>query len=105
MNEEIQNNTIYKGDNTAAFGGSFITINLINPLGYTVSKVIFVCGCIQKTFENPVFPLVVNFTSEETKRLNANNVCQLVAYDEQGRQKTCTGTLVFPAKNGVICNG
>ena len=102
---EKEDNSIYKGDNTAAFGGTFITINLINPLGYIVSKAVFVCGCIQKTFENPVFPLVINFTSEETKKLNVNNVCQLVVYDEQRRQKTCTGTLVFSAKNGVICNG
>lgn len=93
---------IFKGDNTAAFGGSFITINLTNPLNYTVSKAIFVCGCIKKAFVDPVFPLVINFDSAETKKLLSTNVCYLVAYDDQGRQKTCKGTLTFPAKNGVI---
>ena len=97
-------NDIYKGDDWSAFGGTGITINLINPMEYTVSKVIFVCGCIQKVYENPIFPLQVRLTSEESKRLNINNICNLVAYDEQGRQKTCQGTLSFTAKNGVINN-
>lgn len=95
-------NPVFMGDNTGAFGNSFITINLDNPLGYEVSKAIFVCGCIQKSFVNPVFPLVVNFTSQETSRLKVTNTCYLVAYDAQGRQKTCKGTLTFKAQNGVI---
>lgn len=96
---------IFKGDNTAAFDGSFITINLQNPLGFPISKAIFVCGCIKKPYNNPDFPLVVNFTSEETETLNSSNVCYLVVYDSEGRQKTCQGTLTFPAIQGVICNG
>ena len=43
-------NPVFMGDNTGAFGNSFITINLDNPLEYEVSKAIFVCGCIQKVF-------------------------------------------------------
>lgn len=93
---------IYKGDNTGAFGNSFITINLDNPDDYIISKVIFVCGCIQKTFENPTFPLVINLTSDETKILKPSNICYLVAYDSEGRQKTCQGTLTFKATNGVL---
>ena len=93
---------IFKGDNTAAFGGSFVRINLNNPNQLTVSKVIFVCGCIKKSIENPTFPLTINLDSAETKKLLSTNVCYLVAYDDQGRQKTCKGTLTFPAKNGVI---
>lgn len=96
---------IFKGDDTSAFGGTFITINLINPLGYQISKAIFVCGCIKKTYENPVFPLTINFSSEETKQLRPNNVCQLVVFDQYGKQKTCTGKIIFSAQNGVICNG
>lgn len=98
-------NAIFKGDNTGAFGNSFITINLNNPLGYPISKAIFVCGCFQKIFENPVFPLVINFTSEETKKLNISNVCYLVVFDSLGRQKTCKGTLIFKAQNGVLSDG
>ena len=96
---------IYKGDNTGAFGNSFITINLSNPLDYPISKAIFVCGCFQKTFENPIFPLKINFTSEETKKLNISNVCYLVVFDSLNRQKTCKGTLIFKAQNGVLSNG
>lgn len=93
---------IYKGDNTGAFGNNFITINLDNPLGFTISKAIFVCGCIQKIFENPTFPLVINLTSEETKTLKPSNICYLVVFDSDGRQKTCKGTLTFSAQNGVL---
>lgn len=96
---------IYKGDNSGAFGNSFITVNLINPLNYPISKVIFVCGCLKKEYKNPVFPWIINFTSDETTKFNATNICYLVAYDSEGRQKTCQGTLIFKAQNGVICNG
>lgn len=96
------NNPIFKGDDTGAFGNNFITINLDNPNNYEVSRVVFVCGCIQKSFENPLFPLTINLTSEETNSLKASNVCYLVAYDSEGRQKTCKGNLTFNAQNGVI---
>ncbi len=96
---------IYKSDDTGAFGNSFITINLDNPNEYIVQRVVFVCGCITKTFENPTFPIVINLTSEETKKLKPSNVCYLVAYDSEGRQKTCKGTLTFPATQGVLPNG
>lgn len=101
----MSSNTIFKGDNTASFGNNFITINLNNPLGYTISKAIFVCGCIKKPFENPEFPLIINFDSQESQYLRPNNVGYLVVYDAQGRQKTCNGTITFRAQNGVICNG
>ena len=96
---------IFKGDNTGAFGNNFITIRLNNPNEYVVSKAIFVCGCIEKIFNNPVFPLVVNLNEAETAKLRPSNVCYLVAYDSEGRQRTCKGTLTFNAQNGVINNG
>lgn len=97
--------TIFKGDDTGAFGNNFITINLNNPLSYPISKAIFVCKCIKKEFKNPVFPLVINFSSKETSALQSSNICYLVVYDSEGRQKTCKGTLTFGAQNGVISNG
>lgn len=98
----MSNDNIFKTDNTGAFGNNFITINLVNPEGYVISKAVFVCGCIQKTFNNPDFPLHINFTSEETAGLRNTNTCYLVVYDSEGRQKTCQGTLTFEANNGVI---
>ena len=55
----------YKGDNTGAFGNNFIIIELDNPLEYIIKKAEFVCGCIRKTFINPVFPLIVNFDEND----------------------------------------
>lgn len=101
----MSSNAIFKGDDSGAFGNNFITINLDNPLGYTISKAVFVCGCIQKPFKNPVFPLRINLTSQETAKLRSSNVCYLVVYDSEGRQKTCQGSLTFNAQNGVINNG
>lgn len=98
-------NPIFKSDDTAAFGNNFITINLDNPLNYSISKAVFVCNCITKSFENPAFPLVINFNSQETSTLKSTNTCFLVVYDSEGRQKTCTGTLTFKAQNGVLPEG
>lgn len=93
--------TRFKGDDTNAFGNTFITINLNNPYNYEVSKAIFVCGCFQKVFEKPQFPLRIGFTSEETKKMQFKNVCYLVVFDSEGRQKTCERSLTFALKEAV----
>lgn len=92
----------YKGDNTAAFNNNFINIELDNPSEYVISKAEFVCGCIRKTFENPVFPLIVNFDENDTKKLNFKNTGYLIVWDEQNRPKQCDGCINFEFKNGVI---
>lgn len=95
--------SIHKGDNTAAFGKNFISIEIENPENVEVSKLIFKTGCITKIFENPTeFPLIVNFTSEETARLNYVNVGYLEAFDSEGRPEQCEGSLTFIVKNGVF---
>jgi hypothetical protein len=100
------NTPVFKDDDTGAFGNDFITINLNNPLNYVVSKVEFIVnggGCIPpKFYENPVFPLKINFTREETSKFLGVNVCRLRAYDENGLRKTCNNSLTFYAQNGVI---
>ena len=97
---------IYKGDDTGAFGNNFITINLNNPLNYPVSKVEFIInggGCLPvKEYNNPTFPLRINFSREETEKFLGVNVCRLRAYDENGLRKTCNNSLTFYAQNGVI---
>lgn len=94
----------YKGDDTAAFGNNFITITLDNPLGYPISKAEFVvnAGCIRKTFLNPVFPLIVNFNTEDTQKLGFKNTGHLIVWDNEGRPKQCDGFITFEFKNGVI---
>ena len=94
--------TIYQGDSTTAFGNNLITIRIVNPYELEVSKAVFRCGHIIKEFENPVFPLMVNFDSDETRKLCMNNECYLAVWDSMGRKKTCKGTLTIKAKNEVV---
>lgn len=101
--------TIYQGDSTGAFGRTFITIRLNNPHEFEVTRAEFRCGCIVKEFENPEFPLHINFDEEETKKFNFNNICYLAVWDnytEDGelkpRKRTCEGKLAFKAKGQVV---
>jgi hypothetical protein len=107
------NNPIFKGDDTGAFGNKFITITVKNPFLYPISKLEFVVngGCCiapkvftdENNFQTTEIELVVNFSGEETSKLNATNTGNLVAYDMQNQQSTCVQTLTFTAKNGVLC--
>lgn len=93
----------FKGNDTRAFGKHYLKINLIKTEDEgEVSRVDFVVGCITKTFKNPKFPLIVDFSSEETQHLNFNNIGYLVAYDTQGRPEQCQGFIKFTFYNGVI---
>lgn len=105
--------SIFKGDNTAAFGNNFITITVKNPLQYEISKIEFITNsstCIppkvftdENHFTTENIELTVNYDSSETLKLkNGSNVGNLVVYDMAGRRATCQQSLVFYAKNGVI---
>ena len=99
---------IYKGDDTGAFGNNFITITLTNEMEYTITKAQFVVNdgvpyC--EPVENPTFPMVVNFTSEQTEQMKATNVGRLWVWDEENQKKTCKGQITWDCKNGVIFNG
>lgn len=89
--------TIYQGDNTAAFGGSFLTINVSTESEVipTITKAELKIGYICKTFENPTFPLTVDLTEEETLKLQAVNTAYLAVWDNEGRKKTCQGKITF----------
>ena len=86
---------IYKGDDTGAFGQNFLTINLTGAEGLNISKAEFRCGDISKTFDSPQFPITVNFTAEETAKLQSSNSCSLAVSDESGLKKTCSGVFTF----------
>lgn len=94
--------TIYKGDDTNAFGQNFIKVTLKNDAGYTISKVIFQCGPIQKVYVRPQFPIYIDFTHVESKRLKQESECYLQVFDEKGLRQTCKGTLTFTAKAQVV---
>lgn len=102
--------TIYKGDDTGAFGNTFITLKVKNPELLAISKLVLSIngGCITKTFTDAhnfqaeEIVLRINFSSAETAKLNVSNTVNLIAYDEQGKQSTCRQSVSFSAKNGVI---
>ena len=94
--------TIHKGDDTNAFDTKFISVVLENSDLLDISKAEFRCGTVLKTFEDPIFPLDIDLTSEETSKLDYQNVCYLAIYDRQGRKKTCEGYLTFTAKGRAV---
>lgn len=94
--------TLYRKDDTNAFEQKFLKIELETPIDITISKVDFRCGQILKTFENPLFPLKIDLTSEETAILSYTNTCYLAIYDELGRKRTCKGSLTFETKGAVV---
>lgn len=92
-----------KGDNSQAFYKHFLEIELeADENEPTPQRVDFVCGCIVKPFFSPQFPIYVDFSEDESKKLNNINIGYLVAYDDKGRQETCIGSIKFTIKNGVI---
>lgn len=89
------NTSLFRGDDTLAFGGNFIKIDIENNTSFNITKAEWKCGTIKKTFTNPQFPLMINLTSEESDKLNTQNTCYLAVYDDLGRKKTCEGCLTF----------
>lgn len=94
--------TLYRGDDTDAFGSSFITINIQTEISVTITKAVFQCGKIKKVFNNPVFPLSIELSADETKSLPANNLCYLAVYDENGKKRTCEGSLQFSTQSQLV---
>ncbi len=96
----------YRGDDTNAFGQNMLRINRPADLPeyFTISKIIFQCGPLQKTFYQPQFPIYVNFNHNETQRLRQTNECYLQVFDDKGLRQTCGGTLTLTTIPGVIKN-
>lgn len=95
--------SINRGDNTKAFGGDFLRIYLNNPNKLVITKAIFqVNGCLEKEFIDPIFPLRVNFTGEDTYKLQQMNVCKLALWDSHGRRRTADGKFTFFVKENMI---
>ena len=104
--------SVFKTDDTGAFGNNFITVTVKNPDLYPISKIIAVTNggsCIdnksftdENNFTTEIITLIINYTSKETAKLNATNTLNIVTYDMNGLQLTCPQTLTFYAQNGVI---
>lgn len=99
------NDSIFKNDDTGAFGNTFLRINRPNGIAddVVITKVEFRCGMLPvMVFENPEFPIDINLTASQTKQLAATNCCYLKCYDENNLGQTCEGTISFKAKAQVI---
>lgn len=98
------NNTyIYKGDDTGAFGATFLTVNASIPTGYNVSKAEIKIGILDPiVIENPEFPLSINLTSEQTALLMDKNSIYMAVYDDNNLKKTCKGVITFKAREQII---
>lgn len=59
---------VYRGDDTDSFGNTFIKIDLepAQKAIYSVNKLEVSVANIVKTYINPIFPLSVSLTSEDT---------------------------------------
>ena len=97
------NTGLYRGDDFASFGSTFLTINVAIPEDFTISKADIKIGNLPViTVTDPTFPLSVNLTSEQTILLKDTNKIYMACYDQYGRKKTCEGCLVFNTKPKVV---
>ena len=94
---------IYKGDDTDAFNQEFLTVNVIVPEDWTITKAeLKIAQLPPIVYNNPTFPWKVKLSSIQTKKLKENNECNLAIYDARGRKQTLDGTAVFKAKEEVV---
>ena len=94
--------SIYRGDDTGAFGQTFLTIEALIPEEWEVTKAIWKAGEVVKVFPNPNFPLSLNLSHEESLKLQNINTCYLAVYDKDGLKQTCEGSLTFTTKAEVV---
>ena len=88
--------SINKGDNTGAFGNDFLRIYLNNPNNLYIQRALIqINGDVEKEYYDPIFPLRVNFTGEETNLLQQVNTIKLALWDEYGRRRTADGKFTF----------
>lgn len=88
--------TLFQGDNTQAFGGNFLTINITSETPIpTITKAEVRIGCIYRVIKNPVFPLTINLSEEETEKLSTKNTAYMAIWDILNRKKTCMGSITI----------
>lgn len=93
----------YKGDDYDAFDEEWALIDPDLPEDWVVYKAVFKVGDLPAmTFLNPVFPIPVSLTSEQSINLKDVNTCYMAIYDYKGRKKTLNGSWTFVAENEVV---
>lgn len=93
----------YKGDDFDAFDQKWAQIELDFPEDWIISKADFKVGNLPvMRFTDPVFPLDVNLTSEQTVNLKDVNTCYMAIYDDKGKKQTLEGSWTFQAEDEVV---
>lgn len=93
---------IRRGDDTNAFNLDWLTVNLNNPQGFTITKAEIRIGTLLKVFINPIFPIKIALNRNETEKLHEQNMCYMAIYDSLGRKKTVEGSLKFYTDPKVV---
>lgn len=93
---------LVRTDDTNAFGqDELLRINITIPEGQTCSKAILYCGTLKLEFINPVSPINVNLSSEQTAVLKDNVCCDIELYDGLDRKLTIPCIAEFKTRAGV----
>lgn len=91
-----------RGDDTNAFGqDEFLRINFTIPEGQTCNKAVLICGELKLEFVEPVSPIRIDLTSEQTAILKDNNCCDLILYDGLNRKQTIPCIAEFKTEEGA----
>ena len=93
----------YKGDDYDAFDQEWVQIVLDFPEDWIISKAEFKVGNLPvMRFKDPIFPMSISLTSEQTSNLKDVNTCYIAIYDEEGRKQTVDGSWTFQAEDEVV---
>ena len=94
---------IYQGDDLQAFNGEPIKITISNPDDLYIKKAyaVFNHGAVIKEYNEPSDEIFVDLDSNDTRKLQYQNVLHLVLVDSQGRRRTCPEEFRFIAKPEV----
>ena len=88
------NDSIYRGDDSNAFGQQLLVLEANIPEGWEISRVEIKIGDLPVIIvNNPEFPLPIDLTADQTILLKDTNKIYVACYDQYGRKKTCKGFL------------
>ncbi len=90
--------TITKGDTLP----DFISIDIKNDTNVVINKMIVQIGVIQREYINPTFPVLLSFTSDESKLFSHKNTVDVAVFHGNGIKQTAKGVAEFYANSERI---
>lgn len=103
--DDNNDNAIYKGEDTDAFGQQFLTINITVPDGWVISKAELTIGKLTPIIFNspePPYVLHVSLNRSQTKQLERSNKARLAIFDTSGKKKILDGTVIIKTKPDIV---